>query len=114
MRVDNKYMENKKPETKDFVTVIVTVSGIFLALTPVFLVLVPASTTLIPHSNLIGIFVAFAICFACGLFTIGTGVDWFINPEERKTKRAYGLLIAQTIIFSATSFYTLFLTVLSK
>ena len=114
--VDNKYMEDKKPETKDFVTVIVTVSGIFLALTPVFLVLVPTSTALIPHANLIGIYVAFAICFACGLFTIGTGVDWFIKPEERKKwpKWAYRLLIAQTIIFSASSFYTLFLTVLSK
>jgi len=93
----------KNPEPKDNIMAIVTVSTVFLALTPVFLALQP-SFIIIPRSTMIPIYIALTISFALGLITICIAVDWFEKPTESRKHWARWLLIAQTVIFSFGSF----------
>ena len=98
-------LDPEKPLKKDLMTILVTVSAAFLALVPVLFILQPIdsadSSTDKGFSNFSAI--AFALSFIIGLFTISKIVDWFKEPDEKKQKCSWILILLQTLCFTAGS-----------
>ena len=99
---------NDHPQAKDFLTVVITVSTVLLALTPVFLFLAIQQThpaVLLPISTaLYALYAVLTFSFVSGLVTIGLAVEWFDKPTAQRKLLAKCFLICQTATFTFGSF----------
>ena len=104
---------NDRPKPKDFMTVVITVSTVLLALTPVFLFLAIQQTypADLPLPS-IALYAILTFSFISGLVTIGVAVEWFDKPTARRKPLAKGFLICQTATFTFGSFTLLSFTLL--
>lgn len=94
-------------------TAILTVSTVFLALTPVFLAIQMLPTTVL-RTTLIVLYAVLTLSFVLGLVAVALAVDWFDKPCPWRKRWARCFLIFQTLTFATGSFILLAFTLLSK